>query len=95
MGFFVGALEALGGDVGIDLRRGQVGVAQQLRTLRKSAPASRMWVAKLCRSLCGVRFGSRPARRRYFLSRNCTVRGESGRMFFALAQKTGISAAGE
>ena len=39
-----------------------------------SAPASSRWVAKLCRSVCGLVRGSRPACARYFSSSRPTLR---------------------
>ena len=56
-------------DVRVVLRRADVGVPEQLLHRARSAPPASRCVAKLCRSVCGLTFPFKPARRAYFFTR--------------------------
>ena len=55
--------DVVAGQVGIDLGGGDVGVAQHLLHITQGGAALSMWVAKLCRRMCGVVCDRIPASR--------------------------------
>ena len=78
MKFAVDFPQPASGDVSINFRRGDGGMAEQFLDHPQSAPFSSKWVAKLWRSMCGVTLRAMPARRTRCLIRSQSVTAANG-----------------